>query len=188
MSMKKYAALAILLISALVTTACSSENEPAANANDKHNAADVTFATGMIPHHQQAIEMADMALEQAQDPQVKELADQIKGAQQPEIDQLTEWLTAWDEPVPSDSTGGHSGHDMSGMMSEEDMQMLKQASGTEFDTMWLEMMIEHHKGAVEMAQTEQSDGEYPEAIEMAKQIISSQQEEIDQMEQILAAS
>ena len=77
---------------------------------------------------------------------------------------------------------------MSGMMSEEDMQMLKQASGTEFDTMWLEMMIEHHKGAVEMAQTEQSDGEYPEAIEMAKQIISSQQEEIDQMEQILAAS
>ena len=188
MSMKKYAALVILLISALVSTACSSDSEPATNAGDEHNAADVTFATGMIPHHQQAIEMADMALEQAQDPQVVELATQIKAAQQPEIDQLTEWLTAWDEPVPSDSAGAHSGHDMSGMMSAEDMQMLQQASGTEFDTMWLEMMIEHHKGAVEMAQTEQSEGEYSDAVEMAEQIITSQQEEIDQMEQLLATS
>lgn len=188
MNMKKYAALVILLISALVTTACTSESDSSTTDSDKHNGADVTFATAMIPHHQQAIEMADMALEQAQDPQVTELAEQIKDAQQPEIDQLTEWLTTWDEPVPSDSAGGHSGHDMSGMMSAEDMVMLQQASGAEFDTMWLEMMIEHHKGAVEMAQTEQSEGAYPAAIEMAEQIISSQQEEIDEMEQLLGTS
>lgn len=188
MNMKKYAALAILLISALVTTACTSESDSSTNDGDKHNGADVTFATAMIPHHQQAIEMADMARAQALDPQVTELAEQIKDAQQPEIDQLTAWLTDWDEPVPSDSAGEHSGHDMSGMMSAEDMEMLQQASGAEFDTMWLEMMIEHHKGAVEMAQTEQSEGAYPDAIEMAEQIITSQQEEIDQMEQLLATS
>lgn len=182
--MKKYAALVILLIAALVTTACSSENESTASGNDDHNSADVTFATGMIPHHQQAIEMSDMALEQAQDPKLKELAQQIKDAQQPEIDQLTEWLTTWDEPVPSDS-GGHSGHDMSGMMSAEDMQMLEQANGAEFDTMWLEMMIEHHKGAVEMAEIEKSEGAYPEAITMAEEIIKSQQAEIDEMQQML---
>lgn len=187
MNIKKYAALVLLLISALVASACSSEGGSTTNGED-HNSADVAFATAMISHHEQAVEMADIALERGQDPQVKELAEQIKGAQQPEIDQLTEWLTGWDEPVPTDYIEGHGGHDMSGMMSAEDMEMLQQTSGAEFDTMWLEMMIEHHKGAVEMAQTEQSDGVYPAAIEMAEQIISSQEVEIDQMEQMLATS
>ena len=189
--MKKFAALVLFLLSALVLAACSNDDstgsEPAGKA--AHNAADVTFATGMIPHHEQAVEMADMALQMTQDPQITELAQQIKDAQQPEIDTLTEWLTAWGEPLPdASSMGDHSGMPgMSGMMSAEDMAMLEQSSGTEFDQMWLEMMIEHHKGAVEMAQTQQADGKYPQALEMSEQIITSQQEEIDQMQELLSA-
>lgn len=188
--MKKLAALVLFLLSALLLAACSSSDDNGAGAastgEDTHNAADVTFATGMIPHHEQAVEMADMALQMTQDPQITELAQQIKDAQQPEIDTLTEWLTAWGEPLPdASSMGDHSG--MSGMMSAEDMAMLEQSSGTEFDKMWLQMMIEHHKGAVEMAQTQQADGKYPQALEMSKQIIASQQEEIDQMQELLSA-
>ena len=187
--MKKFAALVLFLLSALVFAACSNDDSTGSEPDGKaaHNAADVTFATGMIPHHEQAVEMADIALATTQNPQITELAQQIKDAQQPEIDTLAEWLKAWGEPMPDASTmGEHSGHGMSGMMSAEDMAMLGKTSGTEFDQMWLQMMIEHHEGAVEMAQTQQADGKYPEAGEMSEQIIASQQEEIDQMKELLS--
>lgn len=188
--MKKSAALVLLLLSALFLAACSNnDGDASASAgNDTHNAADVSFATGMIPHHEQAVEMADMALATTQDTQIAELAKKIKAAQQPEIDKLTGWLSAWGEPAPDTSSmGEHSGHGMSGMMSAEDMAMLGQSSGAQFDKMWLQMMIEHHKGAVEMAETEKAKGKYPEAIAMSKQIITSQQSEIDQMQKMLDA-
>ena len=170
---------------AVLLTACGGD-EKEASFND----ADVEFAQGMIPHHAQAIEMADMALEQAESPDVQALAGQIQAAQQPEIDMLTEWLESWGEEVPSTS-GGMDHGDMgggSGMMTEDDMASLEGASGAEFDEMFLEMMIEHHKGAIEMAETEVDEGEFPEALAMAETIIETQQAEIEEMEQMLQAA
>lgn len=161
----------------------------AAGEEGAHNDADVEFAKGMIPHHAQAIEMAEMALEQAESPDVKALAGEIQAAQQPEIDMLTEWLESWGEEVPSMS-GGMDDGDMGGgggMMAEEDMASLESASGAEFDQMFLEMMIEHHTGAIEMAKTEQQDGENPDAIALAEKIEADQTAELAQMEDLLGS-
>ncbi|MBQ0928653.1 DUF305 domain-containing protein [Saccharopolyspora endophytica] len=156
-----------------------------------HNQADVTFAQGMIPHHQQAIEMSRMAFDRAQSPEVKKLAEQIQAAQGPEIEKLTGWLQSWGAEAPTGMPGmdhgGHGGHGGSGggMMSPEEMGRLGQSSGAEFDRAFLSMMIKHHEGAIEMARTELGAGQFPEAKQMAQQIIDSQQAEIDTMKQLL---
>lgn len=160
-------------------------------ADAAFNSTDVGFAQGMIPHHAQAVEMADMALDETTNADVKELATAIKAAQQPEIDQLTEWLEEWDQPVPDTDTGADhnmdrtSGMMMSGMMSEADMERLGEASGTEFDRLWLEMMIQHHEGAITMANDEIADGKFADAKQMAQNIVTSQQAEIMTMEGLL---
>jgi uncharacterized protein (DUF305 family) len=156
-------------------------------ADAEFNVTDVSFAQGMIPHHAQAIVMADMALEQSSDPEVIALATQIKAAQAPEISQLTSWLQSWDQPVPDTSSGmdhsmdGMEGMMMSGMMSEADMTRLGEATGTDFDTMWLEMMIQHHEGAISMSRDEVTGGKYAPTVALAESIIVSQQAEIDTM-------
>lgn len=166
---------------------------PAIPADAEFNATDVAFAQGMIPHHAQAIEMADMALAQSSDPQVKELATAIKAAQQPEIDQLTGWLEAWGQPVPDTSMGmdhsmdGMEGMMMSGMMSDADMTRLENSTGADFNRLWLEMMIQHHAGAISMGQDELSGGKYPDAKAMAQAIVTTQQDEINRMDSMLAA-
>jgi len=161
----------------------SASGSPAAGP---HNEADVMFATGMIPHHGQAIEMADMALGTATDPGVKNLAQQIKAAQNPEIAQMSGWLAGWGKPVPSTSSPGMEGHNMSdmesgGMMSEADMVRLGKATGAEFDRLWLTMMVEHHRGAVAMSQAELRAGQNPEAQQLAQAIIDGQTQEIATM-------
>ena len=196
--MKKLVGLVALLLTALLLTACgndSTSNDDAGSGDTSSEAAfndaDVTFAQGMIPHHQQAVEMAQMAEDRAESPELKQLASEIEAAQAPEIEQLTSWLEDWGAEVPSDSMGhgdmghGHSSSDMSGMMTAEDMSMLEDANGMEFDRTFLTMMIEHHDGAVGMAQTEVADGENPDAIAMAEQIITTQKAEIEQMQNML---
>ncbi|MFC4059009.1 DUF305 domain-containing protein [Planomonospora corallina] len=154
--------------------------QPSATFND----ADVMFAQMMIPHHEQAVEMSELAATRAADPEVKELAQKIQGAQDPEITTMTGWLRAWGEAtVPQ---GGHAGHGMPGMMTEGDLAMLEEAEGAEFDRMFSQMMISHHKGAVEMARTEQAQGLNPEAVRLARTIETAQQAEIEQMNKILA--
>ena len=159
-------------------------------ASAAHNDQDVAFATGMIPHHGQAIEMADMALASAQSTEVKTLAQQIKDAQDPEIQTMSGWLQEWGQPVPAPTAAaegeGHMGHgSMDGMMSQQQMTELHQAQGESFDRMWLQMMIEHHQGAVTMSQQEIDSGENPAAVQLAEQIISGQQAEIQHMQQLL---
>jgi uncharacterized protein (DUF305 family) len=157
-----------------------------AEAGD-HNQADVDFAGEMIQHHRQAVDMAELADSRASSQEVKDLAMKIKGAQDPEIETMSGWLTAWGEEVPEDTSD--MGHDMAsampGMMSGEDMAELERASGTEFDTMFLDMMIEHHEGAVEMAKTEKADGRYGPAVELADDVITAQTAEIEQMNKML---
>jgi uncharacterized protein (DUF305 family) len=149
-----------------------------------HNQADVTFATNMIPHHQQAVEMAEMASKQATNPEVKALATDIKAAQDPEIQTMSLWLTGWGQPVPT-PMAGHDMSQMDGMMSAQDMQQLQTARVAQFDRMWLQMMTQHHQGAVTMATTETQQGQNADARVLAQQIITAQNKEIATMAQLL---
>ena len=164
----------------------------------EHNDADIRFAQLMIPHHQQAVEMAELAADRADSPPVTDLAEQIRAAQDPEIATLTGFLQAWGAEVPADSGsmagmdhGGMAGMDhggMAGMMTPEQMDQLETASGPAFDTMFLQMMIAHHEGAITDAQTELAEGSNPQAKELAQQIVDDQRAEIAQMQQLLQAS
>ncbi|MFZ9158885.1 MAG: DUF305 domain-containing protein [Ilumatobacteraceae bacterium] len=160
------------------------------------NATDVGFAQGMIPHHAQAVEMADMAIAANASPAVLTLAQKIKAAQNPEIETMTTWLRQWDQPVPamtsSMSGGGHdmtgmSGMMMDGMMTQADMTRLSKAKGAEFDRLWLELMVQHHEGAVRMANDELASGKNAQAQTLARAIIASQTAEIEQMNKMLAS-
>lgn len=156
------------------------------------NATDVAFAQGMIVHHGQAVRMADMALDQTDNAEIVALATAIKAAQDPEISEMSGWLQDWGLAVPDPMSGMDHEMDsagsmmMSGMMSEEDMARLENASGMEFERMFLEMMVKHHTGAIEMAQTEVADGKYQPAKALATNVITTQQDEIDQMNALLA--
>lgn len=158
-------------------------SSPSAAVND----ADVMFASMMIVHHEQAIEMSDIVLAASGvDPAVAELAQRIKAAQGPEIEQLEGWLDEWgvDSDDASDMTGMDHGD---GMMSEDDLTALREASGPEASRLFLEQMILHHEGAVEMAQAQVDDGSDPEAIELAQTIIDAQTDEIQEMKDLLSA-
>lgn len=166
----------------------SEQDQP---AGEEHNAADAMFATMMIPHHEQAVMMSGMMLEKESiSPEIRELAGQIKAAQGPEIQRMSDWLKAWDEPVP---VGGHGmGHDMGGngkamdgMLSAEQLEELKAAQGTEAERLFLKQMIEHHKGAIAMAKQEIKQGSDPAAVELAEDIVSAQKAEIEKMQQLL---
>lgn len=191
-------------VAALTLTACGNDGDGKASsgtatasdsATGSHNAADVSFSKEMIQHHRQAVEMAGLAADHASSAQVKSLATKIEGAQAPEIKTMSGWLTSWGEQVPKDMSGMDSGmnHDMSssgtpGMMSDADMGKLEKASGADFDTMFLSMMVEHHEGAIEMAKTEKADGSYAPATELAADVITAQSAEIKQMNKMLGKS
>ena len=155
-----------------------------------HNDADAAFASGMIPHHESAITMAQMAQAQAADPRVKDLAARIEAAQTPEIETMSGWLADWGAAAPSsapdDGMGGmdHGGMD-DGDVGEMDTAALAGMSGAEFDRMFLTMMIEHHRSAVQMAETEAADGQNTDAIALAGSIRDSQNAEIAEMQQLL---
>jgi uncharacterized protein (DUF305 family) len=179
------------------SAAPSSSAAGTAPAAKDHNDADVMFNHHMIPHHQQAIEMSDTILaKQGIDPRVTDLATKIKAAQAPEIKQMQDWLGQWGNPPmpPMSPSEGHGGHDMGsmpgmsgmkGMMSDEEMTALKIAKGVEASRLFLTGMITHHEGAIAMAQTEIEDGKFAPAIEMARTIVKTQQQEIDTMKGIL---
>lgn len=156
-------------------------------ATGARNAQDVTFASQMIPHHAQAIEMASMALSRDTDADVKALAAQIKAAQEPEISALGGWLIGWGEPLPmTGSMPGMSGMSASdGMMTDAEMAQLDQATGAEFARMYLASMIKHHQGAVAMAKTELASGQNAQAKQMASMIVSAQEKEIATMKTLL---
>ena len=203
--LRRSAAATVAAAAALVLAACGNDSgndgsaghnghtatSPSASASasqGQHNAADVAFAKGMIPHHRQAIEMADLAPSRAQSAEVKKLAEDIKKAQDPEIKTLSGWLTSWGEQVPAEGEMDHSAHGMAGMMSPQEMEKLENSSGKAFDTAFMELMIKHHEGAVEMAKTEKAQGAFPDAKTMAAAIITSQSAEIEQMNKLLGRS
>ncbi|MFE3543577.1 DUF305 domain-containing protein [Nocardia sp. NPDC059177] len=147
------------------------------------NDADVTFLQMMYPHHAQAVEMAQLVPDRTQNPQLRALATQVEQAQAPEMAQITTLLTSFGESAPS--AGGHGGHDMPGMMTEAQMSALEAARDAEFDRQWLELMIEHHLGAVDMAKTELAGGVNAESRQLATTIVADQEAEIATMRGML---
>jgi uncharacterized protein (DUF305 family) len=159
-------------------TMSGTSTAPAANFND----ADVMFLQMMYPHHAQAVDMAKLVPTRSQNQQVKDLASAIEGAQAPEMQQMTALLASFGKPAPS-ATMDHS---MSGMMTPQQMTDLQGLSGPAFDKMWLQMMIDHHQGAITMSDDELKNGTNLDVKKMAQAIVTAQQGEIDKMKGMLA--
>ncbi|MDH2442404.1 DUF305 domain-containing protein [Amnibacterium sp. CER49] len=166
----------------------STSSIPSSTGTDgAHNDADVMFATMMIPHHAQAVQMADMLLAKPDaDPKVRALAQRIKAAQSPEITEMNRFLTSWGAPAvaPTPMTmGGMS----DGMMSGDDMAELEHADGKAASTLFLRQMMQHHRGAITMADAERRTGASPAAKTLAARIVTAQTSEIDLMRSLLAS-
>jgi uncharacterized protein (DUF305 family) len=188
-------AVVAALAAALFLSACSSSSsEPPAEQTSEpvitgepagFNADDVAFATNMIPHHQQAVELSALVPDRSTNAELAGLAAQISAAQQPEIETMKVLLVQWKEnPEAGSGHGGH-GDAMQGMVDDATMTRLQSLNGAEFDTLWLESMISHHQGAIEMAKAEITNGENVDAKGLAQTIIDTQQAEIGQMKQML---
>lgn len=210
MSLRSLPAVSLIAALALGASACSSDDEhsqmkssdsssadsasgsdtqPDSDSAMAFNDADTMFAQGMIVHHEQAIEMSEIALDPGSGAgtAVVDLATRIQAAQDPEITLLVGLLSDAGKPTAMDSSGGHDMSSMEGMMSAEDMEALEAATGAEFDTMWMEMMIDHHTGAISQAETVVADGKNAEIRTLAANIITAQQAEISEMQGLLAA-
>ncbi|OXM67406.1 DUF305 domain-containing protein [Amycolatopsis vastitatis] len=199
---KNFAIAGLVLASALLLGACggndsmagmdSSSPSPSPSSSaqaDGHNTDDVTFAQQMIPHHSQALDMAKLVPSRSTNPKVLDLASRIEKAQDPEIRQMRGWLSTWGAGTSEMPGMNHeSMPGMSGMMSDADMQKLGAAKDAEFDKMWLDMMIEHHQGAIDMAKTELAKGGNADAKALAQKIIDAQQAEITEMRGLLTQS
>ncbi len=185
-------AVTAALATAVVVSSCSKSEDHSQHATSTvssqavaaHNADDVMFAQMMIPHHQQAVDLAAMAAVHTTNQAVRTLAAKISAAQQPEIDTMKALLVQWDvDPA----MGDHSGHGaaMQGMVDDATMTKLKSLNGPQFDTLWLQAMIGHHQGAIEMAKAEIANGQSADMTALAKSMVTAQQAEIDQMKQML---
>lgn len=174
----------------------TTESSSVAAASSSHNAADAMFVQMMVPHHEQAVEMSDMLLAKSGiDPRVVSLAQEITAAQGPEITTMKQWASSWG--VSTDGGMNHSGMDhgsmgggsmsgsMSGMMSADDMNRLQTAQGVDAARLFLDQMIEHHTGAISMAQNEIRSGKDAAAKQLAQSIVTTQQREIATMKQLL---
>ena len=180
---------AALAATALTLAACGSSDstadaqtttEVAQIATDaSFNDADVAFAQEMIPHHSQAVEMATLALDRSENPEILDLAGRIQQGQDPEIEQMQAWLASWDMPEMDDEMDGMA---MNGMMSDDDMAALNDASGPEFDALFVTLMIQHHDGAITMAKSLIDHGTDPQVQALAEGVIAAQEAEIAEME------
>ncbi|PRB65457.1 MULTISPECIES: DUF305 domain-containing protein [unclassified Microbacterium] len=194
MKIRAAATTALALSAVLLMSGCTTGTDDGSMPGMDHGSspsagvgdADVMFASMMIVHHEQAIEMSDIVLAASGiDPAVTELAERIKAAQGPEIEQLEGWLDEWD--VSSDDRDASGMDHGDGMMSEDDLTALRDAEGTAASRLFLEQMIMHHEGAVEMAQAQVDEGSDPEAVELAQTIIDAQTDEIQEMKDLLTA-
>lgn len=192
---KRHLTASALLASAFVLTACGNGGSDTASTSSggsstsaettKGNDAAVAFLTGMTPHPEQAVEMSEVVLAADPPAEVAAIANQIKDAQAPEIEQMKTMLADLGEkPAGGAHSGGHStgmaGH--GGMMSDADMAALMDATGTDAARLYLEGMVKHHQGAIEASDTEIADGQYQPAIELAKTIRTAQAAEISEMQ------
>jgi uncharacterized protein (DUF305 family) len=145
------------------------------DAPPRYNSLDTVFVRMMIPHHQQALEMAELADTRAGDPRIRAFAERIRAAQGPEIGLLRGWLGA--RGLPAD-VPGHDHGTMRGMQSPESMRQLADARGTDFDRLFVRMMSDHHQGAVQFATDLLTVGADPTLNEFATSLATEQTVEI----------
>lgn len=174
------------LLASLALTGCTiniagndGNNGMMGNNSSEFSSTDIMFAQMMIPHHQQAVDMGTLAETRASNPEVKALAAKIKSEQAPEITQMKGWLTKAGAPL---EMGHHMG--MDGMLSDAEMTALENANGAEFDRLYVEGMIAHHEGAIQMAQMVVKSNN-AEAKALGEAIISSQTKQIADMKVLL---
>jgi uncharacterized protein (DUF305 family) len=158
----------------MVLTGCANGAE---NSDGAFSSQDIMFAEMMIPHHEQAIDMSELAFANTTNPDVLALAEQISGAQEPEIELMKSW--------PGVNSMGHAGHTMAGMLDQNEMEMMRNSTGADFDRLFLEGMIKHHEGAIEMAEMI-IDSSNPEVAKLGSSIIASQEAEIKAMKALLS--
>lgn len=175
-----------LILSSCADTDAGNESSASVDATESFNDADVMFAQMMIPHHEQAIEMSDIALDPAvgAGASVITLATRIKAGQDPEIQLMIGLLGRWGKPVAPDDMMDH-GAMMGGMLSLAQLDELGALSGEAFDRQWIEYMIEHHLGAITMAEAVLADGTNLEVRDLAEAIVEAQRAEIADMETLL---
>jgi len=177
--------LAPAVLAAVVLSACGGSGD---ESNAVGNEADAAFVADMIPHHEGAVMMAVLAQDRAEHPELKALANEIIAAQEKEISEMQALEGDLPEAGTDDSGSmsmgedhmGHAGMDAEAMGMDMDPSALKNADS--FDLAFIDMMIPHHEGAVEMAQKLLEDGENPQLQAMARAVISSQNAEIETME------
>ena len=183
--MKRHLALFVLIVSVVAACGGGGSNE---SSNQDFNGADVMFAQMMIPHHEQAIELSDIAL----DPTVgaatavATLATAIKAAQDPEISQMKGLLSTWEKPLTPEDGMDH-GSMMKGMLSPDEMNSLAALRAMQFDAAWAKAMIAHHEGAISMAEDVIKTGKNAEVRALAETIVASQEAEIAEL-QVIAGS
>ncbi|MBP2326267.1 uncharacterized protein (DUF305 family) [Kibdelosporangium banguiense] len=170
--------MAVVTLIALALTGCSSGNAaaPAAQKGVDHNDADVKFSLEMIPHHQQTIMIVDMATNKGGTDQVRETAASLLAGEDRDIKQMRAWLTAWNSPQPMDASMG--GHDMPGMVNQADIKALDSATGADFDTKWLALIVKHLENGVTMSQDVIKNGMHADTKALAGKIIKNQEKQI----------
>ena len=194
---RRVAAALAALAAALFLSSCSSpasDGQAAHQQTDQpvitaqpagYNADDVAFATNMIPHHEQAVELSAMVPDRSTNAELIALAQQISAAQQPEIDVMKVFLVQWKENPDTNSGDAGHGSTMQGMVDAATVTQLESMNGAEFEKLWLESMIRHHQGAIEMAKAEIANGDNVDAKTLATNIVTTQEAEIGQMKQML---
>jgi len=184
-------AIVAILLGLATTSACS--GAPGAAAD--HNAADVAFVEEMLAHHGQAVEMMEMTSGRSLDPAFTTLVEQIRERQDPRVVDLQGWHERLTERSEADGgapgseldmPGMEMGGDLAEMMTTEQMQRLSQAPDSTFQRLWLQMMIEHHRGALAMAGTEVRDGVFAPAVELARSVQRDDATQISAMQSMLA--
>jgi uncharacterized protein (DUF305 family) len=183
---------ALVVLAALILSSCGGSTGSDATSHSSapssagqamvHNMDDVMFAQHMIPHHQQAVDMATMVPSHTTNEALRVVAIHIKTDQRAEISLLTDFLNRWGEPL-----AGHEPMTMDGMVDHDTMSQLESLNGSAFDTLWINAMIAHHQGAIRMAEAELTHGQNPDARKMAQQIITAQKREISYMTDMISA-
>jgi uncharacterized protein (DUF305 family) len=149
------------------------------SSNSNYTGADIMFLQMMIPHHQQAIDISNLAMKNSQDPELLELAKIIARDQAAEIKQMKAWL----KDAGASEDMGHSMDGMGGMLNDDDLAALSAATGKEFDTLWLKGMTEHHDGAIHMTQMIE-DAQNADIKAFGTKVIKDQSEQIAQMKKM----
>ncbi len=150
------------------------------------NAADASYLTMMVAHHSQALDMAELAVDRAADPRVRRLAESIDAGQGREVIVMATWLVDHGQPEPTpESVAAMSGMGMPGMLDQEQLAALADTDGAEFDRRFLEDMVQHHQGAVAMAEDQLAAGEDVRVVEMAAEVVAGQGAEIQRMRELL---